>query len=150
VALAFAYAAFIDQVTLQEACAGIACAFVIGAFAVRLERIVGDVPVPPFTGVVQLLVRTPLGIVREAWLILGPFLWRAMLTRGNVRGRWVEIHYEPERAREGFGRRALVILASAITPNSIPLDVDAARGRVVLHQLYQRSEPGADDPRFPF
>ena len=51
--------------------------------------------------------------------------------------------------QDDFGRRALVVFGSNLTPNALPLAVDDARERIVLHQIVPRRESAADHPRYP-
>jgi hypothetical protein len=89
--------------------------------------------------------------VRESFDLLGPVLWRALVRREPVRGRWIAVAYESDYAglADDFGRRTLVIFGSNLTPNAIPLAVDEVRGRIVLHQIVPRRESAADHPRYP-
>jgi len=144
------YFAFVDQVTDEEAVAALGCGIAIAAFLVRMEKICGELPLPPFAGIVAFVSRTPWAVLTEAWFLLGIVLWQRLALGRAVTGRWVEVRYEPAPANEDTGRRALVILGASISPNAIPLRLDESRGRLVLHQLYARREPGAGDARFPF
>ena len=145
-----AYFAYVDQITAEETVAAVGCAVAIAAFVVRLERSIAEVPSPPPRGFANLVLRTPVALVVETWYLLGVVLWRTIVLRRPEPGRWVELRYEPEARDERYGRRAIVVLGSSISPNAIPLAVDAARGRLYLHQMYERQEPGSHDARYPF
>ena len=151
VALLFTYLWFVVSATRDEALAAIVVALVVTLFLVRLERITGCTPRAPLAGWFALVRRVPYAVVRESFDLVGPVLWRALVRREPVRGRWIALRYASDDggASDDFGRRTLVIFGSNLTPNAIPLSVDDARERIVLHQIVPRRESAADDPRFP-
>ena len=115
----------------------------------RIESITGSAATVPVAGWLALVRRVPYAVVRESCDLLGPVLWRAIVRRERIAGRWIAVRYEKDRGRDGFGRRTLVIFGSNLTPNAIPLCVDNDRGLLVEHQIVFRRESAADDPRFP-
>ncbi len=137
--------------TRDEALAAVVVAGVVTLFLGRLERITQCAVRAPLAGWLALAARVPYAVARESFDLLGPVLWRAVVRREGVRGRWIAVRYEPDSngAKDGFGRRTLVVFGSNLTPNAIPLSVDDARGRMVLHQIVPRRESAADHPRFP-
>ena len=151
VTLLLIYLWFVVSATRDEALAAIAVALVVTLFLVRIERITGCSPRVSPAGWLALVQRVPYAVVRESFDLLGPVLWRALVRRQRVRGRWIAIRYESDGdgATDGFGRRTLVIFGSNLTPNAIPVAVDDARERIVLHQIVARRESAADHPDFP-
>ena len=149
--LAALYAWFVVTATRAEAIAATVVALVVIPMLARVERIAGPIGAVTLEGWLTLSRRVPYAVVRESFDLLGPVLWRAIVKRERVRGRWIALRYEPDSddARGGFGRRALVIFGSNLTPNAIPLGVENERGRLVEHQIVYRRESGADDPRYP-
>jgi hypothetical protein len=144
------YFACVDQVTGEEAVAAFGCGIAIAAFLIRMEKICGELPLPPLAGIVAVVSRTPWAVLTEAWFLLGIVLWQRLALGRTIEGRWIELRYEPLPSHDDTGRRAVVILGASISPNAIPLRLDESRGRLVLHQLYARREPGAGDARYPF
>jgi multisubunit Na+/H+ antiporter MnhE subunit len=65
-------------------------------------------------------------------------LWRALVLRRRVRGRFRTVSYGTG------GSEALVTLAGTITPNTIVVDVDRGRKRFLLHDLLP--EHGREQP----
>ena len=151
VTLLLIYLWFVVTATRDEALAALAVAVVVTLFLVRLERITGCAPRVSPAGWFAFLQRVPYAVVRESFDLLGPVLWRAFVRGEPVRGRWIALRYESDRdgATDDFGRRTLVIFGSNLTPNAIPLCVDDARERIVLHQIVPRRESAADHPDFP-
>ena len=149
--LLIAYAWFVVTGTRDEVLAAAAVALVVTLFVARLEHVTRCSPQAPAAGWLALVTRVPYAVVRESFDLLGPVLWRALVRREPVRGRWIAVRYESDGAgvADGFGRRTLVIFGSNLTPNAIPLAVDDERERIVLHQIVARRESAADHPRYP-
>jgi len=140
------YMWFSDAALATELSVALVSAFVLSLFIERVRSIVGRPAAAPAAGVAA-LGRVPLGLVVEAWYVLGPVLAQALFRPGEFTGRWIAVRYEP--ADDTPGRRSIVVLGSGITPNSIPLAIEPERGRMLLHQLKPVRDPGADHPRFP-
>lgn len=142
---------FIVTATRDEALAGLAVAAIVTLFLIRLERITRCAPRVEFAGWFALVSRVPHAVVRESFDLLGPVLWAAVIRRKIVRGRWIALRYESggNGTADNLGRRTLVIFGSNLTPNALPLEIDDARERIVLHQLVFRRESAADHPRYP-
>jgi hypothetical protein len=151
VSLVILYMSFVVTATRDEALAAVVVALVVTLFLVRLERITECRARVPLVGWLELARRVPYAVVRESFDLLGPVLWRAVVRRERVAGRWIALRYESDAngARDGFGRRTLVVFGSNLTPNALPLCVDDERERIVLHQLVYRRESAADRPRYP-
>ena len=145
------YLWFVVTATRDEAVAAVIVALVVTLFLARLERITACSARVPLAGWFELVRRVPYAVVRESFDLLGPVLWRAVVRRERVSGRWIALRYESDArgAQDGFGRRTLVIFGSNLTPNALPLCVDDERERIVLHQLVYRRESAADRPRYP-
>jgi hypothetical protein len=88
-------------------------------------------------------LRAPWSIVRE----LGILTWALLLhvTRVRpVRSAYRAIPFPAGRADAvSAGRRATITLADALSPNSVPVDIDCERGVVLRHELDPRH---ASDP----
>ncbi len=149
VAIAGLYLWFIAAPSRDEVIAACACSAIVVAFMQRVTRAVERVPSAPPAGLAAIFMRVPLAVFRESFDVLGPTLWRALVGRERIRGRWIALRYEPDNAADGYGRRALVIFGSGITPNAFPLAVDGELGRLYLHQLVARREAAAGHPRYP-
>ena len=143
------YLWFVVTGTRDEAIAALLVALAVTLFMQRIEAITGSAATVPVAGWLALLRRVPYAVVRESYDLLGPVLWRAVVRRERIAGRWIALRYEPDRESDGFGRRTLVIFGSDLTPNAIPLCVDNERGHLIQHQIVLRRESAADDPRFP-
>jgi hypothetical protein len=112
--------------------AGIGTAFAVGLRKQRLLR---------FRFEPRLLARTakaPWHVVRE----LGVVFWALALhvTRvRSVRSSYRALPFPAGRADAvSAGRRAVLALAAAISPNTLPLDLDCERGVVLRHELDPR------------
>ncbi len=151
IGLALLYLWFVVTATRDEAIAALVVALAVSLMLGRIERITQCFATAPLAGWLALVRRVPYAIVRESLDLLGPVLWRALVRRERVRGRWIALRYEPDGTEpsDGFGRRTLVVFGSNLTPNAIPLGIDNERARIVLHQIVFRRESAADDPRFP-
>lgn len=148
---AVAYEWFVVEAILSEAVAAVAVGLAVLLVHERLVRVA-----PPNASISLACVRPFIqrvlpGVVRESFDLLGPTLWRALVRREAVSGRWIALRYDPgdpQTAGER-GRRTLTIVGSNLTPNALPLDIDERAGRIVLHQLVARREAAAGDPRYP-
>ncbi len=149
VAFAGIYFWFVAQPSRDELIAAGVCAAIVAAFLSRVYGVIDCRPRASLAGFAAILIRVPPAVFRESFDILGPTLWRALVRRERVRGRWIALRYEPDDGRDGYGRRALVIFGSGITPNAFPLAIDGERGWLYLHQLVARREAAADHPRYP-
>ena len=154
VAVAGLYMWCVAAPSRDELIAAVICAAIVIAFMQRVSVLAfrqrgKSAPRADPAGFGAIIARVPLAVVRESFDILGPTLWRGLVRRESVRGRWIALRYEPDDGSDGYGRRALVIFGSGITPNAFPLCVDDVRGRLYLHQLVARREAAADHPRYP-
>jgi multisubunit Na+/H+ antiporter MnhE subunit len=109
--------------------ASLACA----VLAVALRR-AGVIPFDPGPGWLLHLPRLGWHIVRESWL-LAVHLFRSV-RQGHREGSFLTLERrwtpgDPAARRE----RAWLILAMSLTPNTVVVGVDLARGWLLLHQL---------------
>lgn len=150
-ALALAYLWFVDEAIVPEAIAALvvgACTWAAFERVLREERVAASLSPACLK---PLLARIPYAALRESLDLLGPVLFRALVRRERVAGRWIALRYDGRDASEGReqARRAFVVFASNLTPNALPLDIDPHGGRMVLHQLVYRRESAASDPVYP-
>ena len=124
---------------LEEIAAG--CAAVLAtllALALRRERQLGYRFEPRW---LLTALKAPLKVLPE----LGIVLWALLLQLARIRP--VQSIYRalpfPAGRQDAVsaGRRALASLTDAVSPNTLPLDVDAERGVVLRHELDPRRAP---------
>jgi ABC-type amino acid transport system permease subunit len=88
-------------------------------------------------------LRVPWSIVRELGLVTWALLLHVTGAR-PVRSAYRAIPFPTGRADAvSAGRRAVITLADAMSPNSVPVDMDCERGVVLRHELDPRH---ASDP----
>lgn len=96
------------------------------------------------------VARLPGAVLYESWLLLGPMLLRALRNPGQPLGRYIALRIDPGgHDPESASRRVAVIYGASITPNAVPIFIDRPHERLVLHQLAQRRESGANDRCWP-
>ena len=151
VGLALLYLWFVVEATRDEALAALGCAAVVSFVLSRVAAQAGRPASAPVAGWRAIVLRVPFAAVRESVDALGPVLWRAIVRGERSPGRWIALRYESDEdgARDGYGRRTLVVFGSGLTPNACPLGIDDGSERFYLHQLVRRRESAANDPRYP-
>jgi multisubunit Na+/H+ antiporter MnhE subunit len=136
--------ALANRATASEVVAGLVAAAIGAGAAVRVRR---QRPVVARAGAAQLLrIAGPLaGVPRDLWR-LGRALAQGLRGRPPA-GRLQEVPFaaggdDPRAA----AHRVLAVAAGSLAPNTIVVDVDAERGRLVVHRLLTERD---DDPSEP-
>ena len=90
-------------------------------------------------------IARPLANVPRDLALLAAVLFRRLVLRRDVRGRFVAVPFTAggESARDGT-RRALAEGAGSLSPNSYVVAVDGERDLLVAHQLAPTADPAAD------
>lgn len=150
-ACAALYEWFVVEAILPEAIAALAVGVVVLLVHERLVRVAPPKARVSLAFVRPFVQRVVPGMLRESFDLLGPTLWRALVRRQAVTGRWIALRYDPVDAdvAEERGRRTVTIVGSNLTPNALPLDIDERAGLIILHQLVARHEDAASDSRYP-
>lgn len=79
---------------------------------------------------------------------LGIVLWRVVVRREDVRGRFVSLPFAGahESSPEAAGRRAIAKWFGSVAPNTLVVGFAERHDRVLLHQLVETAEPPRCDP----
>jgi hypothetical protein len=148
---AVVYEWFVVEAVGSELLAAVLVGFIVLLVHERLVR-VAPPDVRTSLGFVGPFIHRVLpGIARESFDLLVPTLWRSFVSGEKLRGRWIALRYDytDRSAADERGRRTIVVAGSNLTPNALPLDVNIAAGRLILHQLVPQHEAAASDPRYP-
>ena len=140
---------WVEKVDPQEAIAGALAAALAAVACVAAARIArvryGGVPE---LAAVRAAARLPAAIVRDTFVVLGALF--ARLAGRDVRDALVAIPFDAGDANASGTRRALVVALKGLSPNSVPVAVDADRGVLLVHELVKsRAAPAGADPRWP-
>ena len=149
--LAAAYESFVDEAIVSEAIAAMVVGVVTWLVAERILRVGRTRGRISLAFIRPFFSRIPYAAIRESLDLLGPVLWRSLVRHERVTGRWIALRYRACDRSKTYerGRRSIVIFASNLTPNALPLDIDIPSERMVLHQLVKRRESAAGDPTYP-
>ena len=102
----------------------------------------------PELAAIKAAATLPAAIVRDTFVVLGALF--ARLAGRDVRDALVAIPFDPGTADASGTRRALVVALKGLSPNSVPVAVDAERGVLLVHELVKpRTAPADADPRWP-
>jgi multisubunit Na+/H+ antiporter MnhE subunit len=133
-----------------EIVAGVICG-AISAAAADLVRRHGTVRLKlEGWGWLRAVAALPRHTVRDTWLLVG-VLWRVIVRRDDVRGRFIALPFKGARGRspEAAGRRAVAKLVGSVAPNTLVVGFASEKNRVLLHQLVDTGETPPCDPWEP-
>jgi multisubunit Na+/H+ antiporter MnhE subunit len=88
------------------------------------------------------LLPLPWLVLRDTATLLR-VLWRVIVRREDVRGRFVARPFEGahRRGAKAAGRRAVIKFAGSVAPNSLVVGFADRHDRVLLHELVPNDEP---------
>jgi multisubunit Na+/H+ antiporter MnhE subunit len=146
VALTVLYWLLVFKTEPAELVAGAICG-AISATGAELVRRHGSVRFAPGWGWLPALVPLPLLTIRDTFMLVG-VLWRVIVRREDVRGRYVALPFKGAHGggAEGAGRRAMTKWIGSVAPNSLVVGFAERHNRVLLHQLQATDEPPQCDP----
>jgi hypothetical protein len=146
VALTVLYWLLVFKTEPAELVAGALCG-AVSATAVELVRRHGSAMFGPGWGWVPALVRLPMEVVVDTLLLCG-VLWRVIVRREDVRGRFVALPFKGARGRgrEAASRRAVAKFIGSISPNTLVVGFAEKHDRVLMHQLVPTKQPPRCDP----
>jgi multisubunit Na+/H+ antiporter MnhE subunit len=123
----------------------------ISATATDLVRRHGTVRLKlPGWGWLRAVATLPRQTVVDTWRLV-EVLWRVVVRREDVRGRFISLPFKGARGRspEAAGRRAVAKLVGSVAPNTLVVGFANEKERVLLHQLVATEEPPPCDPWEP-
>jgi hypothetical protein len=140
------YVLLVFKTEPAEIVAGAICA-AISATGAELVRTTASVRFAPGHGWWRGVVRLPREVARDTWLLVA-VLWRVIVRREDVRGRFITLPFPGVRGRstEAVSRRALAKWVGSVAPNTMVVGFDERHERVLLHQLVTTDEPPVCDP----
>lgn len=137
VLLAGFWLALVDNHHLDELAVGALTAVAgAGVAAFATSRLDTGARIPP---------RSWLRLPRVAWLLardsalLLAALWRAVVLRRDVRGRWRSERIDDGASPAARGRRVFTVLAGSVAPNRVVAETEG--GRLHVHELVPSGEP---------
>lgn len=140
---------WVEKVDPQEAIAG-ALAAALAAVACMAAARVARVRyggVPELAGM-RAAAALPAAIVRDTFVVFGALF--ARLAGRDVHDVLVAVPFDPGSANASGTRCALVVVLKGLSPNSVPVAIDAERGALLVHELVKpRAAPAGGDPRWP-
>jgi hypothetical protein len=123
----------------------------ISATATDLVRRHGTVRLKlPGWGWLRAVATLPRQTVVDTWRLV-EVLWRVVVRREDVRGRFISLPFKGARGRspEAAGRRAVAKLVGSVAPNTLVVGFANEKERVLLHQLVDTGETPPCDPWEP-
>jgi hypothetical protein len=140
---------WVEKVDPQEAIAGALAAGLAAVACMAATRTAraryGGVPE---LAALRAAAALPAAIVRDTFVVFGALF--ARLTGRDVRDALVAIPFDAGSANASGTRRALVVALKGLSPNSVPVGIDAERGVLLVHELVKpRAKPAGSDPRWP-
>jgi multisubunit Na+/H+ antiporter MnhE subunit len=129
-----------------EIVAGAVCG-AIGATGAELVRTVAAVRFAPGWGWLRGVALLPLEVAVDT-VRLVVVLWRVIVRREDVRGRFVTLPFRRIRgsSTEAVSRRAVAKWVGSVSPNTLVVGFDERHGRILVHQLVPTAEPPRCDP----
>jgi hypothetical protein len=130
-----------------EIVAGLICG-AVSATGAELVRTYGTVRFRmPGWGWLRAVATLPRNVVVDTWLLTS-VLWRVIVRREDVRGRFVTRYFRDahRRTAEAAARRAIAKLVGSVSPNSLVVGFANDEELVLLHQLVDTGEPPPCDP----
>jgi hypothetical protein len=124
-----------------------ALAAAVAATGAELVRSRGFAPFGPKAVWWQGLLRLPLDVLRETWMLIR-LLVRHFLKGEPVEGGFRFVHFDEcgGHDRRSHARRAVATWIGSVSPNTYVLGFDEARDVAVIHQLVPTKEPPELDP----
>jgi hypothetical protein len=144
------YLLLIFKTEPAEIVAAVICG-AISATATELVRRQGTVRIAlPGWGWLRAVAALPRHTIRDTWRLLG-VLWRVIVRREDVRGRYIALPFKGARGRspEAAGRRAVAKLVGSVAPNTLVVGFATEKDRVLLHELVDTGETPPCDPWEP-
>jgi hypothetical protein len=129
-----------------EIAVGALCA-AIGATGAEVVRAQASVRFAPGRGWWRGLPRLPRELLVDTWLLVG-VLWRVVVRRERVRGRWITLPFPGVRGDDSaaVSRRAVAKWFGSVAPNTLVAGFDEDHERILLHQLVTTKEAPVCDP----
>jgi multisubunit Na+/H+ antiporter MnhE subunit len=137
------YWLLVFKIQPEEFVAGAICG-AISATGTDLVRRYGSVRFAPGWGWMSALLPLPGLVVRDTIRLVG-VLWRVIVRREDVRGRFVALPFKGAHGggAEGASRRAITKFVGSVAPNSLVVGFADRHDRVLLHELVPSDEPQA-------
>ena len=143
-ALTGIYCLLVSPLTIAEIAAGFAAALV-ATFALTIVRLETHARFPWKIAWLKPLAKVPPNVLRDCGIVLAAICERPFLTRGP--GRFGEREFKPGNHQAlSQTRRALVMAAISMAPNSFVVALDRAGRRLLVHELVPpKQSPREDD-----
>lgn len=143
------YLLLAGSLSWQEIVAGIVVAS-LAALAVTATRHAGRLHFRPRLRWISYFRHLPGRVLADCVLVTAA-LARTLLRRQNIEGAFRTIPFDPGGDdAESAARRALVVGAACLAPNSYIVAVDAEGKQLLLHQLVPSTQPpGQGDREWP-
>ena len=140
-ALTVLYWLLVFKTEPAELVAGAVCG-AISATGTELVRRHGSVRFSPGWSWLPMLLPLPALVVRDTLRLVG-VLWRVIVQREEVRGRFVALPFKGAYGGdvETASRRAITKFVGSIAPNSLVVGFADRHDRVLLHELEPTDEP---------
>jgi multisubunit Na+/H+ antiporter MnhE subunit len=140
-ALTVLYWLLVFKTEPAELVAGAICG-AISATGTELVRRYGSVRFAPGWSWLRTLLPLPVLVVRDTFRLVG-VLWRVIVRREDVRGRFVALPFKGAHGGgvEAASRRAITKFVGSIAPNSLVVGFADRHDRVLLHELEPNGEP---------
>jgi hypothetical protein len=146
VLLSALYVVLVFKTQFEEYVAGIICGLV-SAVGVDMVRTHGSVRFAPGLGWLPGAVRLPREVLADTVLLIR-VLWRVIVRREDVRGRFIVLPFPGARGNtpQAAGRRGIAKWIGSVAPNTLVVGFDEHQDRILLHQLVETDEPPRCDP----
>jgi hypothetical protein len=143
------YLLLVFKTETAEMVAGAVCA-AIAATGAELVRTYASIRFSPGWGWLRGVAALPREVVIDTGRLVG-VLWRVIVRREDVRGRFVTLPVRKVRgsSTEAVSRRAVAKWVGSVSPNSLVVGFDEHQERILLHQLVPTDEPPRCDPWEP-
>jgi hypothetical protein len=144
--LSLLYVVLVFKTQFAEYVAGVICG-AVSAVGVDMVRRHSPVRFAFGLGWLRGAARLPGEVLIDTGRLIG-VLWRVLVRREDVRGRYLVVPFKGARgtAPEAAGRRAVATWVGSIAANTLVVGFDEQHDRVLLHQLVKTDEPPRCDP----
>jgi hypothetical protein len=145
-ALSALYVLLVFKTETAELVAAVICG-AISATGAEMVRRHSSVHFAPGWGWLPALARLPRDTVVETWLLVH-VLWRVIVRREDVRGRFVSFRYRGARGKsvEASSRRAMAAWIGSVSPNSLVVGFGDRHDVVLVHELVDTGKPPPSEP----